>query len=450
MEDVRAAFIMFTILPVLDFVNLFLVYDKFKLVERKPVKKGRFLYFTLMFFISYMYGMVYTDIVISKITAVCIYIPFFFKVLPVLWLYFPKRKKDIFTVIFYNLIIITITQGIYFTLNKDLERDYGMFIYYLCKVSATIVVSIILFLIFLISRNKKVKIYFGDLTVRHYIIFGVVLIISNLIGVEVLILYPDNMPMEILSLLNVIMVYILMRRILIVRESETRRGKIIDILDRQMENMTGYYNRLVELEVQTKKFRHDIKNHLIVLHSMVEQGENEKAIKYIEKMDNICKKISREYDTGNFIADTLLSAKAAEAADINTKISFNGYIPADNLENVDLVVLLSNIMDNAIEACEKKDGEKTISIESVLDKKMWVICVKNPVKDDVKIEKNRILTTKSNRELHGYGLQNMERTVNKYNGNLKFECRDGIFSVRAMLMLEEKGADKGMICQKTE
>lgn len=68
---------------------------------------------------------------------------------------------------------------------------------------------------------------------------------------------------------------------------------------------------------------------------------------------------------------------------------------------------------------------------------MWILSVKNPVETDVKIQKNRIETTKRNKELHGYGIQNMQRVVKKHDGNLKFTCKDGIFSVRVMLQLKK-------------
>lgn len=60
---------------------------------------------------------------------------------------------------------------------------------------------------------------------------------------------------------------------------------------------------------------------------------------------------------------------------INTDIQFQGHIPAE-IENVDLVILLSNILDNALDACEQIEGTKTVLIDSILQKNIWILVVK--------------------------------------------------------------------------
>ena len=108
------------------------------------------------------------------------------------------------------------------------------------------------------------------------------------------------------------------------------------------------------------------------------------------------------------------------AEEINTKIIMNGFIPAEKINDVDMVILLSNLLDNAMEACAQVDGEKKILIDSVLGKQMWCIEVSNPTKKNVIITKNRIDTSKENKEIHGYGLMNIERVTKYYNGTLDF------------------------------
>lgn len=130
-------------------------------------------------------------------------------------------------------------------------------------------------------------------------------------------------------------------------------------------------------------------------------------------MNGLCQRATKKYDTGNFIIDALLSAKATVGEKAGTELRCDGFIPSKGIENVDMVILLSNIVDNAVEACEKISGQKTIAIESVLQKQMWILSVKNPVKTDVKIQKNGIETTKKEKELHGYGIQNIQRVVKK-------------------------------------
>ena len=439
MEKIIWVIVLYTMMAALDYVNIFLIYDKFLLVERKQTKNIRFFWIVWMFVISYIYGLQYADVLYNKVIALSIYIPYYLKMLPVLWSYFLRRRKDILIILFYQLLIATLSQSIYTFIDSDVDKIfYELFVYHICQVFTAILITVFLLILLFFRKNNIVKIYFEELSSFQYIIFCIALFSSNSFGAVTILRYPDDILFKVLSLFNVVMVCVLIGQIILVRESDTRKGKIIDVLDEQMEKITDYYNEVIEQENQTKKFRHDIRNLLLVLYSLVEQGEDDKALEYLDKMSDICRQTTKKYDTGNFIADTLLSAKSTAAEEICTEITFDGYIPSDIIENVDLVILLSNILDNAIEACEKMTGKKQISVESILQKQMWIISVKNPVDKEVKIRKNRIMTTKSNKELHGYGLQNMEKVTQKYDGNLKLSCKEGFFTARAMVVLRKK------------
>ena len=365
-----------------------------------------------------------------------VYILYYFKMLPLIWWYFDRRIKDILFLLFYQLLIATVSQGIYiFFYGKYENLFYPMFVYELCELGTAFLITILLLLGLFFRKNNILKIYFGELTLFQYVLFCITLFIADFMQVSIIVLFCQQKFFKVLSMLNILAICILMVHLMLVRESDVRKGKVIDILDEQMDKLTGYYNEVIELETQTKKFRHDIKNLLLVLHSLVESGENEKALEYIEKMSDICKKTTNKYDTGNFVADTLLSAKSTVAESIETDIEFKGFIPSE-MGNVDLVILLSNILDNALEACEKIKGRKTIVIESILQKHLWILIVQNPTENIVKIKRNQIETTKSNKEMHGFGIQNMERVTQKYNGSITLECKEGVFTAKAMLQLK--------------
>ena len=100
---------------------------------------------------------------------------------------------------------------------------------------------------------------------------------------------------------------------------------------------------------ELRQFRHDTKNMMLALQSMIKDGKNHQAIDYIENMGTMYQRTAKLYDTGNFIADALLSTKAQMAEEINTKIIMNGFIPAEKINDVDMVILLSNLLDNAME-----------------------------------------------------------------------------------------------------
>lgn len=92
---------------------------------------------------------------------------------------------------------------------------------------------------------------------------------------------------------------------------------------------------------------------------------------------------------------------------------------------VDMVVLLSNLIDNAIEACQKYQGERIIQITALSDK-AFLFSIRNTTLP-VKIFNNTIATTKSTPEMHGFGLSNIKYILDKYNGDYTMFYENGWF-----------------------
>ena len=435
MFQVLVVICIYTIWAFLDYVNLYLIYDKYLTINRRKKKKVIYLWFILMIIIGVSYGLINSDIIHSGFLIFAVFIPYYFKILPVLWTIFPRRYKDVPIVFLYQLLVATVSQGIYvFFDNKYEYIVYKGFIYDLCELITVIAITGLLLLGLFLRKNNIFKLYFGNLTLFQYVLFCIALFTADFIEAGIMLKYPYDLVFKISSMINIVIVCLLMSQLTLVNESDVRKGRVIDILDEQMNKVTGYYNEIIDVDIQCKKFRHDIKNLLMVLYSLVETGENDTALEYIEKMNVLCTNTSNKFETGNFVANTLLSAKKTAAEKINTDIQFQGHIPAE-IENVDLVILLSNILDNALDACEQIEGTKTVLIDSILQKNIWILVVKNPTKKDVKIKCNRIETTKSNKQLHGFGIQNMERVAKKYNGALKFEYKEGQFTTKALLQI---------------
>lgn len=93
---------------------------------------------------------------------------------------------------------------------------------------------------------------------------------------------------------------------------------------------------------------------------------------------------------------------------------------------IDLTVLLSNLLDNAIEGCEKIHSEREIQIFASLERERFCCIVRN-TSLPVRITNGEILTTKSNSNLHGYGLINVKAILNKHNGEYTMSYKNGFF-----------------------
>lgn len=298
-----------------------------------------------------------------------------------------------------------------------------------------ILLALLVFAIFL-RKKSIIQFWIAELPVVDFLIFTVLLFFLSIW--EAVAYLTEKRPFSLYVFFAVIVVCTLatiIRTIIITRKNNSLTY-INSLLEEHMQQATDYYNQLIEQENQTKKFRHDIKNILIALHSMVKENQNDKALLYIEDLNEVCEQLKPRYNTGNFIADAILSAKDTRAAMQNINISFDGYIPSEKVKDVDMVIVLSNMLDNAIEACEKITGKKDIEIRSILQKKMWVLYIKNPSEEVNIINKNHIVTTKQEKMLHGFGLNNIERVAQKYNGNMQLAYKEGYFSSKITFIFD--------------
>lgn len=100
----------------------------------------------------------------------------------------------------------------------------------------------------------------------------------------------------------------------------------------------------------------------------------------------------------------------------------------NQIKDTDIVTILSNLIDNAIETCEKCNGQKMIKVKIKLnDAKDTIISVKNSVPKGYKFDKNHIVTNKINKRIHGYGIKNIINIVEKNEGHYNIECSDNEF-----------------------
>lgn len=115
--------------------------------------------------------------------------------------------------------------------------------------------------------------------------------------------------------------------------------------------------------------------------------------------------------------------------------------------SMDLVIFLSNLLDNAIEACERMEQREQARIILKMQYKMsnLVVLIKNTYDGhlDGQSEKQKkyasLPTSKEDKAAHGIGMKNVMDIVDKYNGIIRWEAEDGWFTVHALLYaFEEK------------
>ena len=141
--------------------------------------------------------------------------------------------------------------------------------------------------------------------------------------------------------------------------------------------------------------------------------------------------------SGNTVVDAVICGVLGNTGIQDIKFEYKGKLKRKiGIEDVDLCTVLANILENAVEACERYDGKRYIRMEIATYKSNLFITVCNPCRQNRKEFMKEWRTEKRDKEYHGYGMQNMKAVAERYNGSILFEEKEGEFTVK--VHLEEK------------
>lgn len=205
--------------------------------------------------------------------------------------------------------------------------------------------------------------------------------------------------------------------------------KSASLLDKQLAMQARYYEKMDYLSNDIRRFRHDYKNHMFCLNSLLNENKTEDAIKYLESITNNQTMQTSTFRSGNTIADTILNDKNEIAAKNECRLNFTGVI-SPCISAFDICTILANALDNSIEACQKiPDGNKRfIDVNCFLKRDIQIICISNPNSND----NPNLQTSKENKTDHGFGLFNIKKTVEKLGGTVNVTQQYPIFVLDIM------------------
>lgn len=208
--------------------------------------------------------------------------------------------------------------------------------------------------------------------------------------------------------------------------------------NRILRQKTQSYASQMELmrqgEERIKALRHDMKHHMGELKLLAEKNENSGIKEYIEQMEEFMENPGEEVSSGNLEMDSVLNYLIQRAKQELEQVKVKVQIPGDIQHSFDINVILGNLMENAIEAAGQTK-EKTLELKVWFKKGTLRMEIKNSFNGKLNKKKQEFLTTKEDREEHGIGLKNVRKIVEKYNGIMKIDAEDHIFSVKLVLYL---------------
>lgn len=184
------------------------------------------------------------------------------------------------------------------------------------------------------------------------------------------------------------------------------------------------------LNIEERKFIHDYNNTLLCIEGLLNNGKIEECKEYIAKINTSTRSFKSHIHTGNSFIDILINDKYQDAVknDIAmiTKLSDLSDIP---LSNFDIVNILSNLLDNSIEACKKlkyKDKKIFIKIKNTVDD--FTLTISNPIEEEIFVENFILKSSKQSDGLpHGIGMTTIRDTAKKYNAKILIRSENGFF-----------------------
>lgn len=224
-----------------------------------------------------------------------------------------------------------------------------------------------------------------------------------------------------------LLVFILFRRMrkqmLLQRDTDVLTAQLA-LQEASIKNLETAYNR-------TRHFRHDIRNHILLMNMLAEQEKYGELKDYLQEMGGVIDESSYVRISGVSAVDAILNEKLYEAqsSDITTSYDVTG-LEDNGVKPLDLCIILSNALDNAIEANGRiADADGRWLKLKIRGGGFTVISVSNPAQEAPQKSGGAYVTSKKDADDHGFGLKSIESTAAKYNGEMLCKCEEGVFTL---------------------
>lgn len=198
------------------------------------------------------------------------------------------------------------------------------------------------------------------------------------------------------------------------------------------------YNDINNSQEIIYKQVHDFKNHLKTVSGML--PETSPAKEYISELLEVSYQKAGRCNSGNDVIDSVINCKMTEAVSKGIRLTYKINLSSRlNIPMIDICAILSNQLDNALEANENADSTSLRSIDVEIFQKNSLIFFKvtNTVPENPFKYSETLSTTKENKSLtHGFGIKIIRDTVERHNGSLKMEFKDNRFVSVAMISNE--------------
>lgn len=343
------------------------------------------------------------------------------------------KKNIVLTIIYQGILLITdyiaiIIKSVFFpAIDFDLHINGIMFLL-LDKI-------ILFFLVIIIKRFfcKKEFEILQDADWLKFLFFPLftICIITAMIsnGIEDMTSHGSDLFI-IISLglvgMNIVVFYLL--NDIVFKEKKMREKQMFEL---ETKNQLQLYEALSKNIDKQRKLSHEYQNQINLIQELCKKGLINELKKYLDEINGEIKHDMDCIETNHHIINTVINQKYYESAGKGIlflcKINDMSKL---NMKNKDIALLLSNLLNNAIEACEKIEGPKYIKIKLILKNNKLILSLKNPYNGKLLRINDQLVTSKEiDTESHGYGLKNVIKVVKDNDGDYVIKTTDTEFYI---------------------
>ena len=206
-----------------------------------------------------------------------------------------------------------------------------------------------------------------------------------------------------------------------------RLGTEISLLEQQEHSLNQYVEEAKTRYDETRSFRHDIRNHISVVKKLLQNGKLEEAAAYMEDLDDMAEKMSFPCSTNNPVVDILVGNKLGIAKSMGIDVDCSLLLPYPcGVRDIDICIVLSNALDNAIHAAKSLDAGmgKYIRVSGRIQGDFLMMEIQNSFHGKGAFKK-------------GTGLSNVKKVAEKYGGAMSIETQENVFVLHVLLIIPQ-------------
>ena len=208
-----------------------------------------------------------------------------------------------------------------------------------------------------------------------------------------------------------------------------------------LETENALYSKQCEIMQSSTEelqgFRHDMNNQFIALSQLIKSEQYGDAERQLSHLTLLTKSKIIYSTSGNVIIDGLINYKLQNALNDRIKVKTEIAVPNRiNIETTDLVAILGNLIDNALNAlADVPEDRRSLTIKVVFSQGRLIVRTSNPYTGDILCTDGKIVSDKQNSKQHGYGLNNIAKSVNKYKGYMDIDYSSNTFTVDIIMYI---------------